>query len=116
MRLIRYTYPTSCSLAPVLGGLAHSPWSGLETEIDRLFETALSDFNAASTAPSGSATMPPRDGESERQRQPGSTPPQHRSSETEHHGDDTDDEYPEDRQAFRPDEDDESDDPGEDSR
>jgi HSP20 family protein len=48
MRLVRYTYPTSRSLAPVLGGLAHSPWSGLETEIDRLFETALGDFNVAS--------------------------------------------------------------------
>lgn len=43
MRLIRYTYPNFRSLAPA-GGFARSPWSGLETEIDRLFETALRDF------------------------------------------------------------------------
>lgn len=49
MRLVRYTYPNFRSLAPV-GGFARSPWSGLETEIDRLFETALRDFggNASS--------------------------------------------------------------------
>jgi HSP20 family protein len=40
--LIRYTYPRPASLFPVLA--ARSPWAGLETEIDRLFETALSDF------------------------------------------------------------------------
>jgi HSP20 family protein len=44
MRLVRYTYPNYRSLAPTLGGFARSPWSGLETEIDRLFETALGDF------------------------------------------------------------------------
>ncbi len=44
MRIVRYTNPTYRSLAPVLGGFARSPWSGLETEIDRLFETALGDF------------------------------------------------------------------------
>jgi HSP20 family protein len=44
MRLVRYTYPTYRSLAPALGGFARSPWSGLETEIDRLFETALGNF------------------------------------------------------------------------
>ena len=44
MRLVRYTQPTYRSLAPALGGFARSPWSGLETEIDRLFETALGDF------------------------------------------------------------------------
>jgi HSP20 family protein len=48
MRLVQYTYPSTRSLAPMLGGLARSPWSGLETEIDRLFETALGDFNVAS--------------------------------------------------------------------
>ena len=47
MRLVRYTYPTYRSLAPALGGFARSPWSGLETEIDRLFETALGDFVGA---------------------------------------------------------------------
>jgi HSP20 family protein len=44
MRLVRYTYPNYRSLAPTLGGFARSPWSGLETEIDRLFETALGDY------------------------------------------------------------------------
>ena len=47
MRLVHYTYPASHSLAPIWGGLAHSPWSGLETEIDRLFENALGDFSSA---------------------------------------------------------------------
>ena len=41
MRLVRYTYPTFRTLAPTFGGLARSPWSGLESEIDRLFETTL---------------------------------------------------------------------------
>ncbi|PTX91818.1 Hsp20/alpha crystallin family protein [Opitutus sp. ER46] len=44
MRLIRYTYPNYRSLAPSYSGLGRSPWSGLETEMDRLFETALRDF------------------------------------------------------------------------
>ena len=37
MRLVQYTYPTYRSLAPAFGGLARSPWAGLESEIDRLF-------------------------------------------------------------------------------
>jgi HSP20 family protein len=45
MRLVRCTYPNYRSLAPSFGGVARSPWSGLETEIDRLFETALRDFS-----------------------------------------------------------------------
>jgi HSP20 family protein len=45
MRLVRYTYPTYRNLTPALGSFARSPWSGLETEIDRLFETALGDFS-----------------------------------------------------------------------
>ena len=44
MRLVRYTYPNYRSLAPAWGSLARSPWAGLESEIDRLFETALGDF------------------------------------------------------------------------
>ena len=44
MRLVRYIQPSYRSLAPAPGGFARSPWSGLETEIDRLFETALGDF------------------------------------------------------------------------
>jgi HSP20 family protein len=44
MRLVRYTYPNR-SLS-TLGALTRSPWAGLETEIDRLFSSALSDFAA----------------------------------------------------------------------
>ena len=45
MRIIRYTQPAlSRSLAPVLGGFPRSPWSGLESEIDRFFESALGDL------------------------------------------------------------------------
>ncbi len=44
MRIVRYNYPTYRNLSPVLGGLSRSPWSGLESEIDRLFETALTGF------------------------------------------------------------------------
>jgi HSP20 family protein len=44
MRLVRYTYP-SFRLTPALGRFQRSPWAGLETEIDRLFETTLSDFS-----------------------------------------------------------------------
>ena len=47
MRLVRYTYPNFRTLAPSFGGVARSPWSGLEGEIDRLFETALRDFSGA---------------------------------------------------------------------
>jgi len=43
MNLIRYTYPRTTSLVPAFG---RSPWNGLESEIDRLFETALSDVTA----------------------------------------------------------------------
>ena len=46
MRLIRYSYPAFRTVAPSLGGFQRSPWSGLETEIDRLFETALSDLGS----------------------------------------------------------------------
>lgn len=42
MRIVRYNYPSYRS--PALGRFAQSPWSGLETEIDRLFETALTSF------------------------------------------------------------------------
>jgi HSP20 family protein len=49
MRLVQYTYPTSRSLTPVWGSLARSPWSGLETEMDRLFENALGEFSTAAS-------------------------------------------------------------------
>ncbi len=41
MNLVRYSYPRTTSLVPAFG---RSPWSGLESEIDRLFETAMGDF------------------------------------------------------------------------
>ncbi len=41
MRIVRYTYPSYRSAQPTLGSLSRSPWTGLESEIDRLFETAL---------------------------------------------------------------------------
>ena len=41
MNLIRYSYPRTTALVPAFG---RSPWNGLESEIDRLFETALGDF------------------------------------------------------------------------
>jgi len=51
MRIVRYTYPTARNFAPVLGGFSRSPWSGLETEIDRLFETASGGYAAATQFP-----------------------------------------------------------------
>ncbi len=44
MRIVRYTQPSYRSMSPALGGFSRSPWTGLESEIDRLFETALSGF------------------------------------------------------------------------
>lgn len=43
MRIIRYNQPFTRSL-PALNRYAYSPWAGLETEIDRLFNAAVSDF------------------------------------------------------------------------
>lgn len=43
MNLIRYTYPRTSSLVPSFG---RSPWSGLESEIDRLFEVATNGLTA----------------------------------------------------------------------
>ncbi len=39
MRIVRYNYPSYRSVA-----LSRSPWSGLEGEIDRLFQSTLGDF------------------------------------------------------------------------
>lgn len=44
MRIVRYSYPSFRSPVPALGRFSSSPWSGLETEIDRLFEAALTSF------------------------------------------------------------------------
>lgn len=51
MRIVRYTYPSFRSPFAALGGFSRSPWSGLESEIDRLFETAIGSLAdpAAST-------------------------------------------------------------------
>ncbi len=46
MPIIRYTQPASRGLAPALS-FPRSPWTGLESEIDRLFDAALSDFVGA---------------------------------------------------------------------
>lgn len=48
MRLVRYSYPSFRTLVPTFGGYQRSPWNGLETEIDRLFESALADFGGNS--------------------------------------------------------------------
>ena len=48
-RIIRYTYPRSTNLIPALA--ARSPWGALESEMDRLFESALGDFAAPAFAP-----------------------------------------------------------------
>ena len=45
MRLVRYTYPTYRTFDGF-----RSPWSGLETEIDRLFESAVSGFEGNGAA------------------------------------------------------------------
>lgn len=46
MRTNRYIQPAIRSLASSLS-FPRSPWAGLETEIDRLFESALPDFVGA---------------------------------------------------------------------
>jgi HSP20 family protein len=45
MRLVRYSYPAFRPLSSP-AGFQRSPWSGLESEIDRLFETALTGFGS----------------------------------------------------------------------
>ncbi|MBL9204246.1 MAG: Hsp20/alpha crystallin family protein [Opitutaceae bacterium] len=47
MRLVRYTYPSHRSLAPSTL-FSRAPWSGLESEIDRLFETAFGEVPTTS--------------------------------------------------------------------
>lgn len=48
-RLTRYQYPRTANLHPAFA--ARSPLAGLESEIDRLFSSALADFAAPATAP-----------------------------------------------------------------
>ena len=47
MRIVRYTYPQR-SVAPA-SAFTRSPWAGLENEIDRLFNSVLTDFTSAPT-------------------------------------------------------------------
>lgn len=47
MRLIRYTYPTARSIAPFSS--FPSPWAGLESEIDRVFETVAGNYGSATS-------------------------------------------------------------------
>ncbi len=51
MRFVRYAYPTARNFAPALAGFSRSAWSGLETEIDRLFETAVGGPTPATRFP-----------------------------------------------------------------
>jgi len=44
--IIHYTNPRSASLLPSFSLATPSPWAGLESEIDRWFGSALSDFVA----------------------------------------------------------------------
>ena len=48
-RLIRYTYPRTAGLVPALAN--RSPWAALDSEVNRLFESALADFAAPALAP-----------------------------------------------------------------
>lgn len=47
--IIRYTYPRSGIQLPLR--VNRSPWASLESEIDRMFESALADFAAPASAP-----------------------------------------------------------------
>ena len=49
MTLVRYSYPSFRTLSPVLNGFGRSPWSGLETEIDRLFQSAMTDLGGSTS-------------------------------------------------------------------
>jgi HSP20 family protein len=51
MNIIRYTYPSYRSPAVLPGGFARSPWSGLESEIDRLFAASLPERTLGFTDP-----------------------------------------------------------------
>ena len=46
MRLIRYSYPSHRSPAAA-AGFSRAPWSGLESELDRFFQSALGEFSPA---------------------------------------------------------------------
>jgi HSP20 family protein len=44
-RIIRYTYPRNVNLVPAYAN--RSPWAGLESEVERLFQSAVADFAPA---------------------------------------------------------------------
>lgn len=48
MRLVHYTYPSFRTATPAFNAFRRSPWGGLESEIDRLFATAFTDFSGTS--------------------------------------------------------------------
>lgn len=52
MRIVRYSYPNHRSPVFAPGRFTRAPWSGLESEIDRLFETALTGLAGSSTSAS----------------------------------------------------------------
>lgn len=47
--IVRYIYPRSASQYPMLAN--RSPWTSLESEVDRLFQAALADIPATAFAP-----------------------------------------------------------------
>ena len=49
MRLIQYI-PTTQSLAPAFGVASRSPWTGFESEIDRLLASALPNLGCAASS------------------------------------------------------------------
>jgi HSP20 family protein len=51
MRIVRYTQPSTRSLAPAFGSLSRSPWTGLESEIDRWFEAAFQGLDRGTQFP-----------------------------------------------------------------
>lgn len=54
MNIVRFSYPSYRRLATLPGRFARSPWSGLESEIDRLFAASLPDV----TGPVAAAHFP----------------------------------------------------------
>ncbi len=51
MRIIRYIQPNTRSLSPVVGSLSRSPWTGLESEVDRWFEAAYQGLDRGTQFP-----------------------------------------------------------------
>jgi HSP20 family protein len=47
MTLVRYTYPAFNVARSSLDGFRRSPWFGLEQEIDRLFDAAVTEYGGA---------------------------------------------------------------------